>query len=141
MTFKNLLITLFFVSLLCVHPVISADVDKDATANPTLEKEKPRQEITFDQLMRSIHDQLHEFDNFFERKMSRLRERFMPMSIEDWLDRDLNLSNLTKIEPNYALSYSTSSVYRNGTQDIREHIEIKNPEMKMIADKVPERRV
>jgi len=38
---------------------------------------------------------------------------------------------------NYSVSYSTASTYKDGIRDVKEHVEVKNPELNLVADRLP----
>jgi len=139
---KHLIFALLFLSLFCFHLGLSSHFNKDTDVNPN--KEQPQQqESSTHQFLKSLHNQLLDLESKFNNKISEIREKLIPESKES-LDTESNqnltgkLLNDTQTKPlNFAVWYSTSSTYNNGTHNVKERVEIINPEMNLVADRVP----
>jgi len=90
------------------------------------------------QFIDSVHKQLQELETSFQKQISDLREMLFKGPKEKMQTE--SPKKKTEIKPlNYEVSYSSASSYKDGKRDIKEHIEMKNPELNLIADRSPDK--
>jgi hypothetical protein len=84
----------------------------------------------------SLHKQLQELENNFQKQISELREKLFKGPQEKMQTE--SSEKKAEIKPlNYEVSYSSSSRYKDGKRDLKEHIEVKNPDLNLVADRLP----
>jgi len=87
------------------------------------------------QFVDSLHNQLQELENNFRKQISELREKLSRGPKEKMQTE--SPKKKAEIKPlSYEVSYSSSSAYKDGKLDVKEHIEVKNPELNFIADRL-----
>jgi hypothetical protein len=121
---------------------MSANVSQNMTniQQPTQQQQQTTNSESF---ITSLQNQLKELENKFSQQLSELRERLHPAfksTAKDKMQTEPANNTTTHTKPlNYSVVYSSSSTYKDGKRDLKEHVEVKNPEMNLIADRLPDK--
>jgi len=123
-------LSLFIIAILTISVWTTEQTNKSGTALQfidRMDRELRQFQTNFLNHLQSFHNEM--FDLFSLDKTQKLDEKLPPMTSKE-AHKDYD-------DFNYSFSYISSSAYTNGTLNTTEHFEMKEPNVEIVADKIP----